>query len=48
MFITFDRQKEAEPEVALAKLIAQLVREGVRFIIRTDRYSYEVELTGGF
>lgn len=47
MLITFDKREE-DAERRLAMFIAQLVREGIKFHVRSDGVSYEVTLTGGY
>ena len=46
--IRFDKKNDPEAETRLARLIAQLTREGICYKIRQDAFEYEVELTGGY
>jgi hypothetical protein len=47
MLITFDK-REQDAERRLAAFISELVRQGVKFGVRSDGISYEVTLTGGY
>lgn len=37
-----------DSDVRLAKIVAQLVREGVTFTVNSDFDGYVIKLTGGF
>lgn len=46
--VIFDKQNDQEAERRLAQFLAELTRQGIRYTIRADAYSYEVTLTGGY
>lgn len=48
MMVVFDKQGDLEAERRLAQFISELIRQGVRFSVRSDAFSYEVTLTGGY
>jgi len=48
MVIIFDKQNDDKAEMRLAQFLSELIRQGVRFSVRSDAISYEVTLTGGY
>lgn len=48
MTVVFDKKEDPEAERRLAQFVSELIRNGIRFSIRSDAFSYEVTLTGGY
>lgn len=46
--IVFDKKDDSDCEIRLAKFISELIRQGITYTVRSDAFSYEVTLTGGY
>jgi hypothetical protein len=48
MEILIDRGVDATADIKLARIVAQLVREGVTFRVTESNCQYHIELLGGY